>query len=119
MMNDVAQSADGHLDVERAIDELAERLPPPIQPLARIAYNYRWAWLSGGAGVFRDLAPSIWRRSDCNPCYIIEAVAPRRLRALAEQKPYVEQVRDVAQRIDVDLQRPWAETCIAPQHPVA
>ncbi len=67
---------DGRRDIERAIAELAERLPIPLAPLARVAYNYRWAWLADGAAVFRDIDPALWRHGECNPRYVIEAVPP-------------------------------------------
>ena len=119
MPADVPQPNDGHLDMERAIGELADRLPPPLQPLARVAYNYRWAWMRDAAAVFRDIDPSIWRRSECNPRFLIESVSPRRLRALAELQTYVDRVQDIAVRTTIDLQRPYADCGIAPQHPVA
>src|SRR5678815_5283427 len=68
---------DGRRDVARAVEEMAERLPPPLSALARVAYNYLWSWLPHGEAVFRDIDPALWRRSGCNPRLLIEAVAPR------------------------------------------
>ena len=34
--------ADGSEDVDRASADLAARLPAPLAPLARLAYNYVW-----------------------------------------------------------------------------
>ena len=39
---------DGREDVRRAAEDLAERLPDALTPLARLAYNYSWSWLPGG-----------------------------------------------------------------------
>jgi starch phosphorylase len=113
------QSNDGQRDVERAIAELAERLPGPLVPLARAAYNYRWAWLPNGAKLFRQMDPVIWGHGEWNPRYVIEAVPPRRLLELAHQQPYVEEVRALAARIQADRNRPWAQTGISPERPVA
>jgi len=113
------QLNDGRRDLEHAVAELGERLPVPLLPLARIAYNYLWSWCAGGAGVFRDIDPPIWRRSECNPRYIIEAAPPHRLGELASQREYVDRVNDLAGRIDAEISRPWAQTCIAPARPVA
>src|ERR1043166_2667741 len=109
---------DGRRDIERAVAERGERLPQPILPLARIAYNYRLCWLSGSATIFRDIDPAIWRRSDCNPRYMIEATSPRRLQELASQNEYVVRVHALAARVDADLNRPWAQTAITPDRPV-
>jgi starch phosphorylase len=110
---------DGGRDIERAIAELAERLPPPLAPLARIAYNYRWSWFPGGATVFREIDPASWRRGECNPRNAIEAATPHRLRELAQQEGFVRRVQELAACIDADLRRPWADTPISPDRPVA
>ena len=105
--------------MERAMAELAERLPRPLLPLARMAYNYRWSWMPDGAALFRAVDPEVWRRNEGNPRDIIESTVPHRLAALARQPEYVKQLHTVMARIDADLRRPWAQTSIAPEHPVA
>ncbi|MFI5398389.1 MAG: alpha-glucan family phosphorylase [Candidatus Binatia bacterium] len=113
------QSNDGQRDVERAIAELAERLPGALVPLARVAYDYRWSWLPNGAKLFRQMDPVIWGHGKCNPRYVIEAVPPRRLLELAQQQLYVEEVQALAARIEADRNRPWVQTGITPERPVA
>ncbi len=108
MTADMQQVNDGRRDIARAISDLAERLPPSLAPLARIAYNYRWAWLPHAIALFHEIEPAIWRRSECNPRYAIEAATPQRLQALAQDSSYVERVRTVAAAIDAELQRPPA-----------
>lgn len=110
---------DGQGDVARAIRTLAERLPQPLVPLARLAYNYRWSWRLSAASAFREIHPSIWRRSEHNPRYLIEAVAPHRLEALASDRSYVARVEALAAAIDTELAAPAASLGIAPEHPVA
>ena len=39
----------GREDIDRAAQALASRVPPPLHPLARAAYNLRWSWTPGGA----------------------------------------------------------------------
>jgi glycogen phosphorylase len=112
-------ACDSRCDADRAVAELAERLPESLLPLARMAYNYRWSWISGGAALFRDIDPEMWRRSECNPRNVLEAAAPHRFSELACQHEYVQRLRDVVARIDADLNRPWASTPISPEHPVA
>jgi len=116
---DTATSTNGERDIRRAIAELAERLPPALQPLARVAYNYRWTWLADGDAVFRHLDAAAWQRSENNPRRIIESVSHSRLQALAAQPDYVDQVHALAAAIEADLSRPWAETPITPNRPVA
>jgi starch phosphorylase len=110
---------DGRRDLERSVATLGERLPEALLPLARIAYNYRWTWLPGGAGVLRDADPHLWRRSSCNPRLLLEGMPPQRLRELVADADYVGRVRQVADAIDADLRRPPAACGIEPSRPVA
>jgi len=115
----VQQVNDGRRDIERAISDLAERLPASLAPLANIAYNYRWSWFPLGVTLFREIDPAIWRRSECNPRYAIEAATPQRLQALAQDPSYVERLRTVAEGIDADLKRPATILPTAVANPIA
>jgi starch phosphorylase len=119
MDEETTQPSDGRRDQERAVAELAERLPQPLWPLARLAYNYRWCWIAGGAALFREIDPALWRRSECNPRYVIEAVPPHRLRELAGHREYVERLEALAACAEGDLNRPWIQAGVAPERPVA
>jgi starch phosphorylase len=113
-------SNDGSRDVARAVAELAERLPEPLAPLARLTFNYRWSWLEGAAALFEEIDPAVWRRSECNPRDVIEAASPRRFRELADEPGYVKRLRSAAERLEADLARPWAAPApLAPDRPVA
>jgi starch phosphorylase len=109
----------GRRDIERAVAELAERLPASIAPLARIAYNYRWTWLRDGPALFRDLDARLWRRGGANPRWIIETLPPHRLQRLARDPVYVGRVERVAAELDADLARPHLPGSISPEKPVA
>src|SRR5271167_2494958 len=95
--------AAGKRDIERAISDLVERLPRPISPLARIAYNYRWAWTEGGADLFHDMDPPLWRRSGFNPRWLIEALPPHTLQQLAADPGFVQRVADVASELETEM----------------
>ena len=109
---------DGSGDMERAIAELGERLPPPIVSLASIAFNYRWAWTCGGADLFREIDPATWRRV-CNPRYVIEVAPPRRLQELARQPEFVGRVRSVAEALLAELAREPLGGALRSERPVA
>jgi starch phosphorylase len=108
----------GWRDVECAIAELEERLPRPLAALARIAYNYRWTWAAGGAAVFRDMDPTLWRRGGCNPRWLIEALPPHRLRELAEDPRYVQQLKQLASELEADSKRPPTPGAVTLDRPV-
>jgi starch phosphorylase len=110
---------DGRRDVERAVAELAERLPGILQPLARLAFNYRWSWMRGGPALFRDIDPLRWERSQANPRAMIEMVPPHRLHQLAGEGDYVARMTAIAAQVEADLRRPPAAAGIAADRPVA
>ncbi len=97
---------DGTKDRARAIAELAERLPEPLVPLARLVFNYRWVWMRGGSSLFKEIDPHLWERSCCNPLWLVEAAAPSRLRALSGDADYVARVERAAAALDEELSRP-------------
>jgi starch phosphorylase len=110
---------DGRANLERAIAELAERLPEAIRSLAFVAYNYRWAWTLDGPDVFREIDPQAWRRSAGNPRYVIEIAPPRRLQELARSPEYVRRVQALADGLAADLARPPRPVAGQTARPVA
>jgi len=110
---------DGRRDLERAIGELAERLPEVMQPLAALAFNYRWSWMVGGGDLFHDIDPDAWRRSGCNPRTVIEATAPRRFQELARDGGYVARMRAIVEAVAADLRRPNTPVAGQNKRPVA
>ena len=74
---------DGREDIRRAADELAERLPDALAPLARLAYNYRWSWLPGGPELFRRSTPSASSCARQNPVRLLQEAPDAALRRAA------------------------------------
>ncbi len=111
--------SDGRRDLERAIAELAERLPEPMQPLAALAFNYRWSWMVGGGDLFHDIDPDAWRRSGCNPRSVLEATAPRRFQELARNADYIGRLHAIAGAVASDLRRPSLAVAGQSARPVA
>lgn len=113
---------DGRDDLARAAEGLGARLPPALVVLARIAYNYRWSWLPGGAELFRDVDPERWDQVHANPVRLLEeASAPALARAAADTQ-LLERTARIAALIDADLQRAPAEVPDTPligEHPAA
>ena len=85
----------GASEFDRAIESLAARLPAPLAPLARIAYNYWWSW-SGAGELFRQIDPLRWERCAANPVRLLQEVDHARLRALAQDSDYLSRVQAAA-----------------------
>ena len=97
---------DGTNDLARAVEQLARRLPEPLSPLARIAYNYRWSWTPGGRGLFRQFGTHRFNLSGENPVRFLRDLPERLLLEAATDDAYLHRVSAVAEVLDDDLARP-------------
>ena len=99
--------SDGREDIRRAAEELAERLPDGLAPLARLAYNYRWSWLAGRSGAVRrrstPSASSCARRTR-SACSRRRPTAA--LRRAAADAGLLERARRARGAVDADLDAP-------------
>ncbi len=109
----------GREDVRRAADLLAERLPAPLRPLAGVAYNYRWSWAAGGAGVFAAIDEARWEHCGHNPVRLLTETAMPVLERAAARPDVVAAVNDLARLVAADLSRPARAGPVSSQHPVA
>ena len=85
---------------------MARRLPEPLFPLARIAYNYRWSWTPGGRGLFRHLGAHRFNLSGENPVRFLRDLPEYSLVEAATDHDYLARVRAVAEVLNADLARP-------------
>jgi starch phosphorylase len=105
---------DGHEDIGRAAADLAERLPEPLAPLARLAFNYRWSWLPGGPELFAAVDAERFALVAQNPVRLLQESSALVLRRAAEDETLVARARELEERVTLDLERPPA----APEGPV-
>ncbi len=109
----------GRGDVLHAVRLLAEGLPDPLRPLATVAYNYWWAWQSGGPDVFASIDPSRWERCGHNPVRLLREASAATLRAAAADADLVARAQRLARGLDHELARAPRTGPIAADHPVA
>ena len=103
----------GERDVARAASALAACLPAELAGLARLAYDYRWAWWPGGEDLFRFVDAGRWDRCGGNPVRLLQEASAEAL-ARAAAAP------ELRARVDA-LERAIAEEPPAPasERPVA
>ena len=99
--------------------ELADELPAPLQPLARVAFDYRWSWSADGAATFAAIDPAHWARCGRNPRRLLTEASRSTLRRAAADASLVARVERLAQELQADRQRPWLAGAASPEHPVA
>jgi starch phosphorylase len=109
---------DGREDVRRAAQELADRLPDPLAPLARIAFNYRWSWLPGGPELFAAVDAERFAIAGQNPVRLLQEASATTLRRAATDNALLERMAAIEAQIKADLDRP-AYPSIDPARPVA
>ena len=109
---------DGREDIRRAAEELAERLPDALAPLARLAYNYRWSWLPGGPELFRSIDPDRFALTLQNPVRLLQEASNAALRRAAADNQLLERAAAVEAQVKADLERPYYPS-IDPARPVA
>jgi starch phosphorylase len=113
-------TSDGTRDLERAVGDLADRLPERLLPLARVAYNYRWAWTPGGEELFRALDPLRHERCRGNPIRLLGQLPPRTLEQIANDHEIHAAVSTLQELLEEDLASPSiARGPVTPEHPVA
>jgi starch phosphorylase len=109
---------DGREDVRRAADDLAERIPAPLAPLARLAYNYRWSWLPGGPELFQSVDADRFALANQNPVRLLQEASTRALRRAAADDGLLERAAAIEAQVKADLDRPPYPS-IDPARPVA
>jgi glycogen phosphorylase len=110
---------DGRLDLRRAAEDLARRLPDALAPLARLAFNYRWSWLPGGPELFRAVDAERFEAACENPVRLLQEISARRMAEVAADGQLVARAAELEAHVSADLARPdWPERA-DPAHPVA
>jgi starch phosphorylase len=108
----------GDDDLKQAAEALAWRLPDELAVLARLAYNYRWAWLPGGSALFRSIDPRRWRLVGGNPVRLLQEASSEALAAAAGNA----ELLGLAASFEAQLQEDLAREASGPvdaEHPVA
>ncbi len=109
----------GRGDVARAAEELAERLPSALAPLARLAYNYRWSWLLGGPDLFRAVDAERFDACAQNPVRMLQEASMGVLARAAADRELVERAAAMHARVVAELGGAPDSSAIDPARPVA
>jgi starch phosphorylase len=108
----------GDADLRRAADALAARVPGPLAPLARLAYNYRWAWMPGGSELYRSIDSRRWRLVAGNPVRLLQEASAEALHHAAADRRLATAAAALEERVRADLARETSGPVTA-DHPVA
>ena len=109
---------DGQVDILAAAEDLTERIPDALAPLARVAYNYRWAWTPGGPELFRGVDSERFDLCMRNPVRLLQESPARVLKRAAHDGDLVTRAQALEAEIAADLERPYRAGPVDPAHPV-
>jgi starch phosphorylase len=111
---------DGTHDLERVVDDLADRLPERLWPLARVAYNYRWSWAPGGEELFRSFDPLRHERCRGNPIRLLGQLPLSQLEEAGRDHEIHAAAAALAEVIEGDFAaQPITRGPVSREHPVA
>jgi starch phosphorylase len=79
----IAPRGPGSDDVRRAAAQLAARMPAPLAPLSRIAFDYAWSWTRGGPELFAAVDPDRWAICRENPVRLLQETSAAALERAA------------------------------------
>jgi starch phosphorylase len=100
-------------------------LPPTLQLLEALSWNYWWSWAPDGAEIFRDLDSNLWQQCEQNPRLLLTQISDLRLAQMAADPSFAERVRKLHERFVAYMNdtRPWPKLQLSPritkQNPVA
>src|SRR4051812_22903569 len=100
----------GREDIDRAAEALASRVPTPLAPLARAAYNLRWSWTPGGADAFSAVDPQRWELCGENPIRLLTEAPPEALGRAGADAGLVQRAQALEESIRADVARPTETT---------
>jgi starch phosphorylase len=96
---------DGSSDIARAVSDLADRIPGPLAPLARLAYNYRWSWLPGAPELLQSIDPERFKMCGQNPVRLLQETSSESLRRAAADSALVARAAGLEAEVEADLER--------------
>jgi len=118
-------TAETEKEIQPPTETRRRELPPPLQPLEAIAWNYWWSWAPDGVELFRDLDPGLWEQCDRNPGALLAQVPDLRLSQMAADPAFADRIQNLSQRLEAYLadEKSWSKLQLGPristQNPVA
>src|SRR5882724_2141092 len=92
-------------------------LPPPLQPLEPLSWNYWWSWAPDGNEVFRDLDPGLWQQCEHNPRILLNQISDLRLAQVAADPAFTDRIQRLSARFQAYLRdtRPSPKLVLHPR----
>lgn len=83
--------------------EVTVDLPAALQPLKKLAGNFRWTWDHDARELFSSIDKEAWDRTEHNPVAFVNGLSKERLDRLASDSYFLDRLNDAAQELDAYL----------------
>ena len=95
-------------------------IPKALSRLRDLSKNLWWCWNNKAKSLFSDLNPQAWENNH-NPIQLLEETDPERLKAMVQNKDYMQNYDEVISAFDAYMAEPLRARSehITPQHPIA
>jgi glycogen phosphorylase len=101
-------------------ETLAARLPEPLRPLARLAYNFWWSWQPDGDALWRSIDPEWWDACGQSPVRLLREAPQDTLDRAAALPAILDRMERLSRGLDEALARPCTPALPAmPDAPIA
>ena len=80
-------------------------LPATLEPLRELSFNLWWTWEPAARRLFRELDPELWDQTNHNPVRMLQLSRQSRLEELAEDKNFLQELKQVFQDFEKYLGR--------------
>lgn len=77
-----------------------EHLPPRIERLGELAYNFWWRWTESARALFRQVDRTLWRTTGHNPVAMLKRIPPESLARLARSQAFLKDYDRVMAELD-------------------
>ncbi len=80
-------------------------VPEPLRELIPLALDLRWSWSHVSDTLWESLDPELWQRT-ANPWLILQSLSPAKLKKLAQDPAFCQQVKELAAERQAYLAKP-------------
>jgi len=80
-------------------------LPATLEPLRELSFNLWWTWEPAARRLFRELDPELWDQTNHNPVRMLQLSRQSRLEELAQDKNFLQELKQVFQDFEKYLGR--------------
>ncbi len=83
--------------------EVTVDLPAALQPLKKLAGNFRWTWDHDARDIFRSIDKDAWDRCEHNPVAFVNGLPKERLEKLSQDSFFLLRLNEAADALDAYL----------------